>query len=59
MEMISLHNIEYPHSFPVIFGSEATLAISPRKEDFLGPIIPFQIERRLIGMAGGMAIAGT
>ena len=58
MEMISLHNIEYPHSFPVIFDSEATLANSPSVEDFVGPIINFQIERKLGGMAEGMPIAG-
>ena len=56
-EMIYLHNIESPHSFLVIFDSGAILAISPNEEDFVGPIVPFQIKRRLGGMDGGIFIA--
>ena len=54
MLMIDLHNIESPHSFPVIFDCGATLAISPSEEEFVRPIAPFQIDRRLGGMAGDM-----
>ena len=44
-----------PHSppFPVIFDSGASLAISPCKEDFVGPIQRLPQERRLGGMAAG------
>ena len=58
MLMIDLHNIESPHSFPVIFDCGATLAISPSEEEFVRPIAPFQIDRRLGGMAGDMHISG-
>ena len=47
-----------PSSFPVIFDSGASLAISPSSQDFVGPIIPLPDDRRLGGMAGGMPIAG-
>ena len=47
-----------PSSFPVIFDSGASLAISPSSHDFVGPIIPLPDDRRLGGMAGGMPIAG-
>ena len=49
-----------PHSppFPVIFDSGASLAISPCKEDFVGPIQRLPQERRLGGMAAGMLIEG-
>ena len=44
--------------FSVIFDSGASLAISPCKEDFVGPIQPLPHERRLGGMAAGMLIEG-
>ena len=49
-----------PHSppFSVIFDSGASLAISPCKEDFVGPIQRLPQERRLGGMAAGMLIEG-
>ena len=58
MGIIVFHNIESPYSFPVIFDSGATLSIIPSEEDFVGPIAPFQIERRLGGMDRGMHISG-
>ena len=58
MWMIYLHTIEPSRSFPVIFYSGVTLAISPSEEDWVGPIAPFQIDRRLGGMAGDMHISG-
>ena len=45
-------------SFAVIFDSGASLAISPSKDDFIGPIRPLPTERRLGGMANGLLIAG-
>ena len=45
-------------SFPVIFDSGASLAISPMKEDFVGPITTFTKPRFLGGMANGMPIVG-
>ena len=56
--IIDLHNIDSPHSFPVILTSRSTLAISPSEEDFVETIVPFQIERRLGGMTGDMHIEG-
>ena len=48
-----------PAAFKVIFDSGASLAISPSKEDFVGEIRRFPQERRLGGMAQGMAIEGV
>ena len=49
----------YSPPFPVIFDSGASLAISPCKEDIVGPILqPLPQERRLGGMAAGMLIEG-
>ena len=45
--------------FPVIFDSGASLAISPCKDDFVGPIQRLPTERRLGGMAAGMLIEGV
>ena len=58
MVMICLHNIESPHNFPVIFISGDTLAINPSEDNFVGLIVPFQIECRLGGMAGSVPITG-
>ena len=58
MWMIYLHTIEPSRSFPVIFYSGVTLAISPSEEDLVGPIAPFQIDRRLGGMVRGVPITG-
>ena len=49
-------NISRP--FSVIFDSGASLAISPSKDDFVGPIQQLPTERRLGGMAAGMLIEG-
>jgi hypothetical protein len=45
-------------SFPVIFDSGASLAISPSLSDFSGPITKFTEDKRLGGMANGMLIEG-
>ena len=45
-------------SFPIVFDSGASLAISGNKDDFIGPIRGFSEVRRLGGMAGGMLIEG-
>jgi hypothetical protein len=45
-------------SFPVIFDSGASLAISPSLQDFSGPITKFTEDKRLGGMANGMLIEG-
>ena len=58
MGTVDLQTNTSPHSFPVIFDSGATLAISPSKEDFAGPIVPFKTKRTLGGTAGGIDIAG-
>ena len=58
MGAVDLQTHTSPHSFPVIFDSGATLAISPSKEDFSGSIVPFKTKRTLGGTAGDIDIAG-
>ena len=58
MGTVDLQNNTFPRSFPVIFYSGATLAISPSKEDFSGPIVPFKTKRTLGGTVGGIDIVG-
>ena len=45
-------------SFPVIFDSGASLAISPSLTDFSGSITKYTEDKRLGGMANGMRIEG-
>jgi hypothetical protein len=45
-------------SFPVIFDSGASLAISPSLSDFAGPIERYTVDKQLGGMANGMRIEG-
>jgi hypothetical protein len=47
-----------PSSFPVIFDSGASLAISPSLADFSGAITKYTEDKRLGGMANGMRIEG-
>ena len=47
-----------PSSFPVIFDSGASLAISPSLADFSGSITKYTEDKRLGGMANGMRIEG-
>ena len=48
--------LDTPSTFPVIFDTGASLAISPDKEDFQCPIRPMQ--NSLGGLANGLAITG-
>ena len=59
MGKVDLHPPHLPDSFPVIFDSGASLAISPSKTDFAGPIETFPHVRYLGGMANGMKIEGV
>ena len=59
MGKVDLFGTSLPGKFPVIFDSGASLAISPDKQDFSGPIEMFDYDRRLGGMAKGMRIEGV
>ena len=59
MGRVDLHPPTLPTSFPVIFDTGASLAISPSKDDFSGDIQMFPHDRFLGGMADGMRIEGV
>ena len=59
MGRVDLYQPHPPSSFPVIFDTGASLAISPSKDDFAGTITPFDTPQRLGGMANGMNIEGV
>ena len=59
MERVDLYTNSLPTSFPVIFDTGASLAISPSKTDFTGTIKMFDEDRFLGGMADGMRIEGV
>ena len=54
--LLSSSNSSNP--FQVIFDTGASLAISPSKQDFSGPISPLPVARFLGGMANGLRIEG-
>jgi len=51
---------DLPHPFAVIFDTSASLAISPCRADFIGPITPCPTERKIGGLTQGLLlIEGT
>ena len=58
MGSLDFYTCHLPNSFPVIFDSGASLAISSHLDDFASSITCFTEDRRLGDMAGGMRIEG-